>query len=382
MVRNICVVITARPSYSRIRSLLVAIKKSKKLNLQLVTTSSANLTRYGNVEKIIEKDGFKINYKLYNLIEGDDITTPAKTTGLAIIELSSVFKTLNPDCIVTIADRFETISNAIAASYMNIPLIHIQGGEVTGNIDEKVRHSISKLSDFHFVSNEDAKKRLIKMGENKKTIFNYGCPSIDIAVDLEEINNDIISKYSFLGNQLDISKKFIVVLIHPVTTEYMNQKRNISELILAIKNLPYQVVWLWPNVDLGTDIISKELRIFASDKSSKNVSFIKNLDSTDFLKLLNKSSCLVGNSSVGIRECEYLGVPVVNIGHRQNKRARGRNVTDIKDFSSKLIEEAILNQVNKQKYTTEYIYGDGKAGKRIAKKLEDLILTFEKVISY
>ena len=219
MVRNICVVITARPSYSRIRSLLVAIKKSKKLNLQLVTTSSANLTRYGNVEKIIEKDGFKINYKLYNLIEGDDITTPAKTTGLAIIELSSVFKTLNPDCIVTIADRFETISNAIAASYMNIPLIHIQGGEVTGNIDEKVRHSISKLSDFHFVSNEDAKKRLIKMGENKKTIFNYGCPSIDIAVDLEEINNDIISKYSFLGNQLDISKKFIVVLIHPVTTD-------------------------------------------------------------------------------------------------------------------------------------------------------------------
>lgn len=382
MVRNICVVITARPSYSRIRSLLTAIKKSKKLNLQLVTTSSANLTRYGNVEKIIEKDGFKINYKLYNLIEGDDITTPAKTTGLAIIELSSIFKTLNPDCIVTIADRFETISNAIAASFMNIPLIHIQGGEVTGNIDEKVRHSISKLSDFHFVSNEDAKKRLIKMGENKKTIFNYGCPSIDIAVDLEEINNDIISKYSFLGNQLDISKKFIVVLTHPVTTEYINQKRNISELILSIKNLPYQVVWLWPNVDLGTDIISKELRIFASDKSSKNVSFIKNLDSIDFLKLLNKSSCLVGNSSVGIRECEYLGVPVVNIGHRQNKRARGRNVIDIKDFSSKLIEEAILNQVNKQKYTTEYIYGDGKAGKRIAKKLEDLILTFKKVITY
>ena len=145
--------------------------------------------------KIIENDGFKINHKLYNLIEGDDITTPAKTTGLAIIELSSIFKSLSPDCIITIADRFETISNAIAASYMNIPLIHIQGGEVTGNIDEKVRHSISKLSDFHFVSNEDAKNRLIKMGENKETIFNYGCPSIDLAVDLGEINSDIISKY-------------------------------------------------------------------------------------------------------------------------------------------------------------------------------------------
>ena len=170
--RKICVVITARPSYSRIKTVLLEIKKHPKLDLSIVVAASALLNRYGSAVDVIETDGFVINHKIYNALEGTSLSTSAKTTGLGIIELSSVFEKLKPNIVITIADRFETMSTAIAASYMNIPLAHIQGGEVTGNIDEKVRHSITKLSDYHFVSSVNSYRRVLKLGENKNFIFN------------------------------------------------------------------------------------------------------------------------------------------------------------------------------------------------------------------
>jgi len=185
--RKICVVITARPSYSRIKSALTAIKKHPKLELQLVVAGSALLGRYGNAVDYIEKDGFKVDEKVFMVLEGENPTSMAKTTGLGVMELSNVFYKLQPDAVVTIADRFETIATSIAASYQNIPLIHIQGGEVTGNIDEKVRHANTKLADLHLVASEDAKERVLKMGENPTMVFNTGCPSIDLAEEIKEI---------------------------------------------------------------------------------------------------------------------------------------------------------------------------------------------------
>ena len=184
-VKKICVVVTARPSYSRIKTALTAIKKHPKLELQLVIAGSALLGRYGNAVEFIEKDGFEIAEKVFMVLEGENPTSMAKTTGLGVMELANVFYKLKPNAVITIADRFETIAASIAASYQNIPLIHIQGGEVTGNIDEKVRHANTKLADLHLVASEDAKERVVNMGENPSMVFNTGCPSIDLAHEIK-----------------------------------------------------------------------------------------------------------------------------------------------------------------------------------------------------
>ena len=236
--RKICVVITARPSYSRIKSTLHAINNHKKLDLFLVVAASALLDRYGSAVNYIEDDGFKISAKVFNVLEGENLTAAAKTTGIGILELSSVFETLKPDIVLTIADRFETIATAIAASFMNIPLGHIQGGEVTGNIDEKVRHSITKLSDYHFVSSQDAYKRVINLGENPDYVFKTGCPSIDIALNVKnnpQMNFNPYLKYGGVGNKPKLDNGYIVVMQHPVTNEYNQSRQQIEQTIKALK---------------------------------------------------------------------------------------------------------------------------------------------------
>ena len=217
MARKICVVITARASYSRIRSLLIAINNNKNLRLQTVVTASAVLNRHGSILEEIRDDDISITATLHNVLEGETLLTSAKTTGLGVIELSSLFNNLKPDIVITIADRYETMSTAISASYMNIPLAHIQGGEVTGNIDEKVRHSITKLADIHLVANEDAAERVKKLGEEENTIFITGCPSIDIAAEVlnKDIENfNIYEKYSGSGDPLDLSRGYIIAMQH------------------------------------------------------------------------------------------------------------------------------------------------------------------------
>ncbi len=186
MKRKICVVVTARPSYSRIKTALSAIKDHPDLELQLVVAGSALLGKYGNAVDYIQADGFEINEKVFMVLEGENPTAMAKTTGIGLMELANVFYMLNPDAVITIADRFETIATSIAASYQNIPLVHIQGGEVTGNIDEKVRHANTKLADIHLVASEDARSRVIRLGEDPMKVFNTGCPSIDIAKTIME----------------------------------------------------------------------------------------------------------------------------------------------------------------------------------------------------
>ena len=181
MKRNICVVITARPSYSRVKSALNAIKNHPDLNLQLIVSGSALLTRYGSAVDFMRSDGFEPESEIYHIIEGESLLSSAKSTGLAVIEMASELNRLNPDAVITIADRYETLATAIAASYLNIPVVHIQGGEITGSIDEKVRHAVTKLSDLHFVSTKEAARRVLAMGENPASVFVTGCPSIDLA---------------------------------------------------------------------------------------------------------------------------------------------------------------------------------------------------------
>jgi len=382
--RKICAVITARPSYSRVKTVLQAIQEHSELELQLVVAGSALLERYGNAIDFIEKDGFTINEKVFMVLEGENKTAMAKSTGLGVMEFANVFYNLQPDAVLTIADRFETIATSIAAAYQNIPLIHLQGGEVTGNIDEKVRHANTKLADIHFVASEDAKERVLRLGEDESYVFNTGCPSIDLAAEVLKsptLDFDPIEKYGGVGGSISAIGDYVVVMQHPVTTEYDKAKQDITITLSVIDELGIPAFWFWPNVDAGADGTSNGIRSYREKYDPKNIRFIKNMESIDFLKLLVNSKCLIGNSSVGIRECSYLGVPVVNIGTRQYKRLRGDNVIDVANNGTEIIK-AIQKQLSQPKNNKSSIYGNGDSGKKISDILAKIELRFHKTITY
>lgn len=382
--RKICVVVTARPSYSRVKTLLKAIEKHPDLELQLVVAASALLERYGSAIEHIEQDGFAISARVFNVLEGENLTAAAKTTGIGILELSTVFDNLQPDIVLTIADRFETMATAIAASYMNIPLAHLQGGEVTGNIDEKVRHSITKLADYHFVSSEQAKARVLKLGECPSAVFNTGCPSIDLAAKVAQspkLNFDPYQKFGGVGSKPSLKDKYVVVMQHPVTNEYKDSRKNVLETLHAVNDLDVPVLWFWPNIDAGSDGTSNGIRSFRELFNPMNMHFFKGMPPEDFLRLLINSACLVGNSSAGIRECAFLGVPVVNIGSRQNRREQGGNVIDV-NYDRNEIMAAVNRVLAQSRPKPSTVYGGGRSGEIIAQLLSELPLKFHKTIEY
>lgn len=374
--RKICVVINNRANYGRIKSVLKYIKKNQKLDLKLIVGSSALLPKFGSADKVIQKDGFKIYKKTYFLVDGDNLSTMSKSTGLAINEFTNIFSEIKPDIVLVIADRFETIAAAIAASYMNICVAHTQGGEITGSIDEIVRHATTKISNIHFPATAKAKKNILQMGENPKNVFLVGCPSIDL-IDKKKlfIDKKFIKKYSKLGiglNNIDFKKDYIVILQHPVTTEYNTSEKNIIETVKAISQLKdYQIIWLWPNADAGSDFISKALRVFREKKNPNNIRWQKNYTPEDYLKLIYNAKCVVGNSSSSLREGAFLGIPAVNIGSRQNNREHGKNIISVK-YDSKKIFNAIKKQIKHGKYKSDKIYGDGKTAERIVKILSNV----------
>ena len=384
--KKVCVVVTARPSYSRIRSALFALKKYDNVQLQLVVAASAILDSYGKVVNQVKKDGFEISAEVYNMISGENTIASAKTTGLGIIELATVFDNIKPDYVVTIADRYETMATAIAASYMNIPLIHIQGGEVTGNIDEKVRHAITKLADVRLVSTQKARERVIKMGEKPDRVYVTGCPSIDIAENVrknyEALKFDPVEKYNGVGKLLADRDKYIVVMQHPVTTSIGEARKQTRCVLEAVEGIDKQVYWFWPNVDAGSDGVSKEIRIHRETNKANNIYFFRNMSPDDFLVLLMGSECIIGNSSVAIRECSYLGVPAINIGDRQIGRERGRNVTDC-DYDTQAIREAYKQIISSPRVEGECLYGNGAAGEEIARVIASLgTVPINKILSY
>ena len=382
--RKICVVVTARPSYSRIRSALLAIQEHPDLELQLVVAASALLERYGNAIQAIEHDGFPIAARVYMVVEGENLVTSAKSTGLGLVELATVFDNLRPDAVVTIADRYETLANAVAASYMNIPVVHVQGGEVTGSIDEKVRHAVTKLSNLHLVSTQGAAERVIRLGEEPASVIVTGCPSIDIAAEVAAtpaLDFDPFTKYGGVGPTTDLSKGYLVVMQHPVTTEYEEARQQVDETLYAVKDMGLPVLWFWPNVDAGSDGTSKGIRVFREKEKPANFHLFRNMFPEDFLRLLLHSTAIVGNSSVAIRECSFLGVPAVNVGSRQQGRERGANVIDV-GHDRAAITDAIGAHVTRGRVPSDPLYGDGRAGQRIADCLATAPLTVEKRLTY
>jgi len=382
--RRICVLVTARPSYSRIRSALRAIQAHPDLELQLVVAASALLERYGGAIQAIEHDGFTPKARVYMVLEGENLVTSAKSTGLGLVELATVFDNLEPDAVVTVADRYETLATAVAAAYMNIPVVHVQGGEVTGSIDEKVRHAVTKLSNLHLVSTALARDRVIRLGEVPESVVLTGCPSIDIAADVAakpDLDFDPFARYGGVGPREDLSKGYLVVMQHPVTTEYEEARQQVDETLYAVKDVGIPVLWFWPNVDAGSDGTSKGIRVFREKEKAPNFHFFRNMLPEDFLRLLCGASAIVGNSSVAIRECSFLGVPAVNIGTRQRGRERGRNVIDV-DHDRAAIAGAIREHGRRSRPAADHLYGDGHAGERIADAIAQADLRIDKQLTY
>lgn len=366
--KKICFVITSEIHYARNKLILEALRMHKGVELQIVVGASAILPAYGNVPELLLHDGFPCSAKIMMTVEGSNPLAMAKTAGLGLGEFATVFDNLAPDCVVVRGDRYEVLAVAMAAAYLNIPLAHIEGGDIAGNLDEGIRHAITKIAHLHFPTNEFSRKRIIRMGENPRFVFNVGSPEVELVARGKFKAQSQLVNYWGVGDVIDLKKPYLLVMNHPVMTEYGKNKKNTEELLIAIYEMNIPTIWFWPNVDAGADEVSKAIRSFRESTNSKNMRFIKYLPPEDFYWLLVHAECLVGNSSSGIKECSYLGVPVVDIGTRQKGRAHGENVAHAPCRKND-IKTAIQKQVNHGRYKRSRIYFKRGTSKRITEIL-------------
>jgi UDP-hydrolysing UDP-N-acetyl-D-glucosamine 2-epimerase len=384
-VKKICIVVGSRANYSSIKSAMRAIQEHPQLELQLVVGASALLDRYGTVLDLIEDDGFQPDERVFMLIEGETPGTMAKSTGLGLLELPTVFGMLKPDIVVSVGDRFETMATAVAAAYMNIPLAHTMGGEISGTIDESIRHAVTKLSHLHFPANQRAADRIIRMGEDPAMVHVVGCPRIDLVADVARGSGHVESadwlEREGVGAHITLDKPFLLVSQHPVTTEYGEGEQQIVETLMALHELRMPTIMLWPNADAGSEDLSRGMRKFRETHLPEYIRFYKNFPIDTYVRLMLNCACAIGNSSAPLREGAYVGVPTVNIGTRQQGRDRADNVTDA-DYDRRSIVAAVKKQLAHGRYPPDHLYGDGGAGARIAKVLVESPLRVQKRLSY
>jgi len=380
--RKICFIITSFIHYSRSLLILEELKNRSDVELHIIIGGSAVLPKYASkyldISHYLKEGGFKNIHEIYFNLEGSKGVTKAKSTGLGVVEFSSMYQKIKPDLVVVRADRFEVLAATLAAAYMNIPVAHIEGGDLSGTLDESVRHAITKLSHIHFATNEPAKRRILKMGEDPKYVFNFGSPDIEI---VQKLANDKNAKIDWAqtgsGADFDFEKGFLMVMYHPVTTELEKIPEKAKDLLEVVHGLDLPTLWFWPNFDAGAEEISHELRIFKDKVRDHKIKFMRFLPPQKFLSLLKNTLCLIGNSSAGIKECSFLGIPVVNIGSRQNNRLRGENVFDA-NHNKEEIRNAIIAQLSAGRYEPADIYHANDTSKEIAKVLAENNLYVQK----
>jgi len=361
-----------------------AINNHPDLELQIVAGASAILDRYGAVVESMEADGFSINARINMIIEGETPTTMAKSTGLGLLELPTAFQWLQPNIVLTVGDRFETMATTLAAVYMNIPLAHTMGGEVSGTIDESIRHAVTKFAHIHFPACEEAYERIIKLGERPEDVYLVGCPRIDLVAEELSKQSQFVDGSLFkegVGAAFDLNEPFLMLSQHPVTTEFGKSEQQINATLMAIHELGIPTIALWPNSDTGSEDMARGMRKFREHYGDSKIHFFKNLPTHTYIALMQRTVCLIGNSSSGIREGAFIGTPVVNIGTRQDMRQRGKNIIDV-DYDKDNIKAAVLKQLGNGQYASEPIYGDGGAGERIANVLATVKPTIQKRITY
>ena len=355
--RRICFPITSRAYYGRSQLLIRKLHAHPGVELELMLGGSILLDKYSrHIADDIEAGGFNISGSFLNVIEGGNHVAMAKTACLTALEFTNGLHTLDPDIVIICGDRFEQLAIAMTAAYLNLTLAHIEGGDVTGSIDESVRHAITKLSHIHFVTNEEALRRVLAMGEDPSYVFNTGSLDVELAARVSTaITSAQINAYG-VGHTVDLNRPFLVVVQHPVTSERQNQD-HIEATLRAVAATQLQTVWFWPNPDAGTEEMAGTLRHVREQHSelAAQMRFITNIPADDFVALLRQAACVVGNSSAGIKECSYLGTPAVNIGPRQQGRLTADHVMNV-EYDSDAIRTAITTQLVHGRYAPSTIY--------------------------
>ena len=355
--RKVCFPITSRAYYGRSQMLLRKLQSHPDIDLKLMLGGSILLDKYSkHIAGDIADGGFEVEASLFNVIEGGNHVAMAKTACLTALEFTNNLYTSEPDVVVICGDRFEQLAIAMAAAYLNITIAHIEGGDVTGSIDESVRHAITKLAHFHFVTNADAERRVLAMGEDPAFVFNTGSLDVELAAEVStSVTSEQINALG-VGHDVDIEQPFLMVVQHPVTTD-PNNRAHLETTLNVVASFDLPTIWFWPNPDAGTGEMADSLRHMRErhPELTANMRFITNVPANDFIALLAHASCLIGNSSAGIKECSYLGTPVVNIGARQQGRLSGEHVMHV-GYDGTEIGAAIATQLAHGRYEPAHLY--------------------------
>lgn len=379
--RKVCVVLVDRANYGRMKPVMFALRERPGIELQVLATGTMVLERFDQPVQVVRADGFHIDGEIYIELEGSTPTTMAKSIGFGLVEFASEFHRLKPDVVVLIGDRYEALAAAIAAAYMNITLVHIQGGEVSGSIDESARHAITKFAHFHFPSTARAADYLTRMGERPDTILGTGCPSSDIARTFNRQLSPEVVNVRGAGVEIDVAKPFLLVVFHPTTTEYGGENRQMQTLLSALDTLRIQTLLLWPNIDAGSDHISKVIRVFRTNAPTQWMRTMTNLTPENYLKVLGTTACAVGNSSSFVRDAGYFGTPVVLVGNRQNGRETDEHAIRVA-VEMDAIVATIKKQLDHGRYPPSTLYGDGHVSERIATAIDELTPYLQKQLAF
>jgi len=357
----------SRSEWGYLRPILEICKRNR-ISFKICASNMLILDSFGDASKEIEKDGFKINDKIFMALDGHTNTTMTKSLGILLSSFTDTLSREKPDWLILAGDRGETLIAAIAAAYMNIPIAHIQAGELSGNIDGQARHAIGKFAHLHFASNKDASNRLIKLGEQKFRIFNYGAPQLDDLVNKKYMNidiKDLEKKYN-----INLKKNYIISVYHSVVEEGLKNKDNFGKYMKFINSIKgYNKIWITSNNDAGSNMIKD---IFYQNRSSDDYLF-NNLPRKDYLCFMKYSKMIIGNSSSGIIESSTYKIPCINVGRRQNKRFRPKNVIDVLEISNSKLNKAFNKSISK-KYikslsSIENPYGDGRSSLKIINRI-------------
>ncbi|MEO8592820.1 MAG: UDP-N-acetylglucosamine 2-epimerase [Candidatus Solibacter sp.] len=379
--RKVCVVLVDRANFGRLKPVMTAIDEHPALQLQCIAAGTMVLERFGRPVELVRAAGLPVDGEIYTELEGSTPSSMAKSVGFATVEFASEYQRLRPDLVLLIGDRYEALAAAISAAYMNLCIVHVQGGEVSGSIDESARHAISKFAQFHFPATKRSREYLVRMGEAPETVLGIGCPSSDLARTLDRTLTDDVILSSGSGATIDPNSPFNLVIFHPITTAYGSEQEQMWQLLQALDRFQAPTVLLWPNIDAGADHISKTIRVFRDRTAPNWLRTLTNVTPENYLKILARTSCAIGNSSSFVRDAGYFGTPVVLVGARQTGRETDSHVTAVNPVEEE-IAQAIEFQLRQGRYPPSTLYGDGHVAQRIADALAKLTPYTQKSLHY
>lgn len=363
-----------RSDYDIMSSVFRAIKNHPNLELRLIVTGAHLSEEYGNTIDDIYNDGFEIEEKIESLISGDALSSRVKGLGVQLQGLVQSVDRIKPDFLLVLGDREESITTALVGAYMNIPVAHLCGGDrAIGNVDDQVRHAVTKLAHLHFVTNNESATRVAKMGEQAFRIFNVGNPGLDRLVEIPFLNSKQLS--NSLVFEIEDNEPLILLIQHAISSETKEAYKQMRETLEAIQDLKIKTILTYPNSDAGGQQMIRAIKEF---DSLPFLHIAKNIPRLEFINLMRRASCMIGNSSAGILEAPILKLPVINIGNRQRGRLHSENVEFVSHNKLEIIfaiKKAIYNQTYRDIVSRcSNPYGDGKSSKRIADILSSIAI--------